>query len=104
MFNIRAETHIAKSINNFNTGTYTPAILLLINTANGQVKPFDFSKKTIIYATNTKGKTYTLNLNKMQYLSDCGINIFRIKKLLGKNDIQIENKFFIVNKKGFKIF
>ena len=45
------------------------------------------AKKTIICVINTKGEMHTLNLNKMQYLLDCGINIFEIKKLLGKGEI-----------------
>ena len=87
LFNTGAKTHIAKSINDFNTGTYTPATLSLINTANGQAKPFGFGKKTIICVTDINGKTHTLNLSKVQYLPNCGINIFGIKKFLDRGNI-----------------
>ena len=46
-----------------------------------------FSKRIIICTIDTKGETYTLNLNKVQYLLNCGINIFGARKLLGKSDI-----------------
>ena len=87
MFDTGAETHIAKSIDDFNTGIYTPVTLPLINTAGKQVKPPSFGKRTIIYTIDTKGKIYTLNLNKVQYLLDCNINIFRAWKLLKGVDI-----------------
>ena len=49
--------------------------------------PLSFGKRIIIYAINTKGKTYTLNFNKVQYLLNCGINIFKARKLLSRGDI-----------------
>ena len=87
MFNIRAETYITKLINDFNTGTYAPASLPLINIANKEATPLGFGKRIIIYATDTEGETHTLNLSKVQYLLNCGINIFGARKLLSKGDI-----------------
>ena len=87
MFNIKAKTYIAKSINNFNTGIYILASLPLINTVSGEATPLGFSKRTIIYAIDIKGETYILNLSKMQYLLNYGINIFKAKKLLGRGNI-----------------
>ena len=49
--------------------------------------PLSFSKRTIIYIINTEEETYTLNFSKVQYLLNCGINIFGARKLLGKNNI-----------------
>ena len=65
MFNTGAETHIAKSIDDFNTGIYTPVTLPLIDTAGGQAKLPGFGKRIIIYITDTKGEIYTLNLSKV---------------------------------------
>ena len=87
MFDTGAETHIAKSIDDFNTGIYALVSLLLIDTASGEATPLGFGKRTIIYATDTEGETHTLNLSKVQYLLNCGINIFRAKKLLRRGDI-----------------
>ena len=47
---------------------------------------------------------YILNLSKVQYLLNCSINTFRVRKLLGKSNIQIKNKNLVVNKKGLSIF
>jgi hypothetical protein len=87
LFDTRAKTYIAKSINDFNTGIYTPATLLLINTVGGQAKPLGFGKRIIIYTIDTKEETHILNLSKVQYLLDYSINIFRARKLLGRGDI-----------------
>ena len=87
MFNTGAETYITKSINDFNTGIYALVSLPLINIASGEAMPLGFGKKIIIYATDTEGEIYTLNLSKVQYLPNCGINIFGARKLLGKSDI-----------------
>ena len=87
LFNTRAETHIAKSINNFNTGIYVPASLPSIDTVSGEATLFSFGKRTIIYIIDIKKEMHTLNLNKIQYLLNYGINIFKTKKLLGKGDI-----------------
>jgi len=65
LFNTKAETYIAKLINDFNTGIYILAFLLLINTANKKATPLGFSKKIIIYTIDIKGEIYTLNLNKV---------------------------------------
>ena len=65
LFNTGAETYIAKSINDFNTGIYTPATLPLIDIVGGQAKLFNFSKRTIIYTIDTKVEIYTLNLSKI---------------------------------------
>ena len=81
------ETYIAKSINNFNTGIYVLVSLLLINIVSGEATPLSFSKKIIIYITDTKKKTYTLNFSKVQYLLNCGINIFKARKLLNRGNI-----------------
>ena len=90
-------------INNFNTSTYIPASLPLLNTAGGQAKPLSFSKRTIIYAIDT-GETHTLNLSKVQYLLNCSINTFGARKLLGRGDIRIEDGNLVVNKEGLSIF
>ena len=86
MFNTKAKTYIAKSIDDFNTGIYILASLPSLDTVGGQAKPLSFSKRTIIYIINT-GETHTLNLSKVQYLLNCSINIFRAKKLLNKSNI-----------------
>ena len=65
MFNTGAKTHIAKSIDDFNTGIYTPVTLLLIDTVGRQAKPLGFGKRTIICVTDIKGEIYTLNLSKV---------------------------------------
>ena len=49
--------------------------------------PLRFGKRIIIYTIDTEGEIYTLNFNKVQYLLNCGINIFRARKLLGKSNI-----------------
>ena len=75
----------------------------MLNTVGGQAKPLNFSKRIIIYATDT-GERHTLNFNKVQYLPDCKVNTFGARKLLGRGDIQIKNKNLVVNKKGLGIF
>ena len=65
LFNTKAETHITKSIDDFNTNIYIPASLPLINIVSGEATPLSFSKRTIIYAINTEGETYTLNFSKV---------------------------------------
>ena len=87
MFNIKAETHIAKSINDFNTGIYVLASLPLINIVSGEATPLKFSKRTIIYTIDTEGETHILNFNKIQYLPNYSINIFGVRKLLNKGNI-----------------
>ena len=89
MFNTKAKTYITKSINDFNISIYIPASLPLLDTVGGQAKPLSFSKRTIIFTTDT-GETHTLNLSKVQYLPNCSINTFGVRKLLGKNNIQIK--------------
>ena len=86
LFNTRAETYIAKSIDDFNTGIYVPASLPSLNTVGGQAKPLGFNKRTIIYVIDI-GETHILNLSKVQYLPNCKVNTFRVRKLLGKNNI-----------------
>ena len=80
-----------------------PVSLLSINTASKKAMPLNFSKRIIIYTTDTR-ETYILNLSKVQHLLNCNINIFKAKKLLNRGDIQIKNKNLIVNKKGLSIF
>ena len=104
LFNIKAETYITKSINNFNTGIYILASLPLINTVNEKAIPLGFSKKTIIYTINIEGEIYTLNLNKVQYLLNYSINVFRARKLLARGNIQIKDRNLVANKKGLSIF
>ena len=87
MFNTRAKTYIAKLINNFKTSIYIPASLLLINIISGKAILLNFSKRIIIYITDIKEKIYILNLSKMQCLLNYSIKIFRVKKLLGRNNI-----------------
>ena len=65
LFNIRAETHIAKLIDDFNTGIYVLASLPLIDIVSGEAMPLGFSKRTIICAIDTEGETYMLNLRKV---------------------------------------
>ena len=65
MFDTGAKTHIAKSINNFNTGIYTLVTLPSINTAGRQAKPPGFGKRIIIYVIDIKEEIYTLNLSKV---------------------------------------
>jgi hypothetical protein len=97
LFNIEAKTYITKSIDDFNTSIYTLASLSAINIVNKEARPLGFGKKTLICVININRKTYTLNLNKIQYLLNCGINIFKVKKLLGRDDIRIENKNLIIS-------
>jgi hypothetical protein len=63
-----------------------------------------FGKRTLICATNTDGETYTLNLSKVQYLPNCGINIFGARKLLGRSNIRIKDKNLVISQKGLGIF
>ena len=86
LFNSKAKTYIAKSINDFNTGIYIPASLLLINIVSGEAMLLGFGKRIIIYTIDI-GETHTLNLSKVQYLLNCSINIFRARKLLGRGNI-----------------
>ena len=78
--------------------------LPLINIISGEATLLRFSKRIIIYTIDTEGETHTLNFNKVQYLLNGGINIFRAKKLLGKSHIQIKDKNLVVNKEGLSIF
>ena len=59
----------------------------LFDTVSREATPLSFSKRTIIYAIDTKRETYTLNFSKVQYLLNCGINIFGARKLLGRDNI-----------------
>ena len=104
LFNTKAETYITKSINNFNTSIYIPVSLPSLNIVGRQAKPFSFSKKTIIYTIDIRGETHTLNLNKIQYLFNCKVNTFGVKKLLGRGKIQIKNRNLVINKEGLSIF
>ena len=65
MFNTGAKTHIAKLINDFNTGMYILVTLPSTDTAGRQAKPPGFGKRIIIYAIDTKGETHTLNFSKI---------------------------------------
>jgi len=87
LFNIKAKTHIIKLINNFNTSIYVLVSLLLINIISKEITPLSFSKRIIIYAIDIKKEIYIFNLNKVQYLLNYNINIFRVKKLLNRGDI-----------------
>jgi len=87
LFNIKAETHIAKLIDDFNTGIYVLVSLLLINTVNKKIILLSFNKRIIIYAIDIEREIYILNFSKVQYLPNYGINIFRAKKFLNRNDI-----------------
>jgi hypothetical protein len=104
LFNIEAETHIAKSIDDFNAGIYTPASLLAIDIVSEEARPLGFGKRTLIYATDTNRETHTLNLSKVQYLLNCGINIFEARKLLGRGDIRIKDENLIISREGLSIF
>src|SRR5205807_7807689 len=70
-------SYITKSIDDFNSRTYTPATLPSINIVSGEAKLLGFGRRIIICATDIEGETHTLNLSKVQYLLNCGINIFR---------------------------
>jgi len=61
--------------------------LPLINTASKKITPLGFGKKIIICAIDIEKEIYILNFNKVQYLLNCGINIFKVKKLLSRGDI-----------------
>jgi len=87
LFNIGVKTHITKSIDDFNTSIYILTSLLLINIASKEITPLGFGKRIIIYVINIEGETYMLNFSKVQYLLNCGINIFRARKLLGRGNI-----------------
>jgi hypothetical protein len=65
LFDTGAETYIAKSIDDFNAGTYTLASLLAIDTASEEARLLGFGKRTLICATNTDGETHILNLSKV---------------------------------------
>ena len=65
LFNIKAETYIAKLINDFNTSIYIPVSLPLINIVSREATPLSFSKRIIIYILDTKRETHILNLNKV---------------------------------------
>jgi hypothetical protein len=65
LFNTSAKTYIAKSIDNFNAGIYTPTFLLTINIVSKKARLLSFGKKTLIYATDTNKETYILNLSKV---------------------------------------
>ena len=103
MFNTRVKTHITKSINDFNTGIYIPASLPSLDIVGGQAKPLGFGKRIIICAIDT-GETHTLNFSKVQYLLNCSINTFGVRKLLGRDNIWIEDGNLVVNKEGLGIF
>ena len=76
----------------------------LIDTVSREATPLGFNKRIIIYAIDTEGETHILNFSKVQYLLNCGINIFGARKLLSKSNIKIKDKNLIVNKKGLSIF
>ena len=86
LFDTGAETHITRSIEEFNASIYTLASLPSINTASREAKPLGSSKRTIICTTDNRD-TYTLNLSKVQYLPGYSITIFRVRKLLDRGDI-----------------
>jgi len=65
---------------------YVPASLPLINIVSREATPLSFGKRIIIYTIDI-GETYTLNLSKVQYLLNYGINIFGARKLLGRGNI-----------------
>jgi hypothetical protein len=104
MFNTEAKTYIAKSIDDFNAGIYTLASLSAINIASGEARPLGFDKRTLICVTDTDKETYTLNLSKVQYLPNCGINIFGARKLLGRGDIRIKDENLVISREGLGIF
>ena len=64
LFDTRAETHIAKSINNIDARSYILANLLGIDIASREAKLLGFRKQTIICATDS-GETNTLKLSKV---------------------------------------
>ena len=45
-----------------------------------------------------------LNFSKRQYLFNCKVNNFRVKKLLNGGKIKNKNKNLVVNKEGLSIF
>ena len=74
-------------IDDFNINIYILVSLLSIDIVSGEAMLLKFSKRTIIYAIDTKGEIYTLNFSKVRYLPNCGINIFRARKLLDRGNI-----------------
>ena len=59
------EAYITKLINNFNTGIYILASLLLINIVSREAILLGFGKRIIIYVINTKKETHILNFSKV---------------------------------------
>ena len=103
LFNIRAETYIAKSINNIDARSYILANLPGIDIASREAKLLGFGKRTITCATDS-GETNTLKLSKVQYLPNCGINIFGARNLLERGKIRIKDKNLVVNCQGLRLF
>jgi len=52
-------------IDDFNTGIYILAFLLLINIISGEATPLGFGKRIIIYAIDIEGELHTLNFSKV---------------------------------------
>jgi hypothetical protein len=90
--------YITKLIHDLDFKIYTLVNLLEIDRTNNKTKLLDYNKRTIICATDIKGEIYTLNLNKVQYLFNCEINIFRGRKLLKRDNIRIINYNLIINR------
>jgi hypothetical protein len=65
LFDIGAETHIVKLIDDFNAGIYTLASLSAIDTASEEARLLGFGKRTLICVTDIDGETYILNLSKV---------------------------------------
>jgi hypothetical protein len=84
-------------INDFTISIYISASLPAIDTVSEEARLLGFSKRTLICVINTDKETYTLNLSKVQYLLNYGINIFKAKKLLGRSNIKIKDKNLIIN-------
>jgi hypothetical protein len=104
LFDTRAETHIASSIEEFDNGTYkTSQTLPSIDTASGITKPLGQGERTLQCITDN-GNIHTLHLTKVQYLPNYGMNIFGARKLLGRGELHIPDKNLVVNKKGIPMF
>jgi hypothetical protein len=104
LFNISTKTYITKLINDFNASIYTLVFLPAINIVNKKARLLGFGKRTLICVINTNKETHILNLNKVQYLLNYDINIFKAKKLLSRSNIKIKDKNLIINQKGLSIF
>jgi hypothetical protein len=102
LFDIGAETHIARSIDDIDARSYTPANLPGIDTASGEANHLVLGNGQLhVQLTQEK---QTLKLSKVQYLPNYRINIFGARKLLGRGEIRIKDQNLVVNRQGLGLF